>query len=133
MVASPPMAAIKGVILYDSYGRPMVLAGGIASETTLLAILREMRMVTPSALDSNNQAVTTGAAVSFPVIVGNRYVISCSTEMTFLGGAAPTATTGGIIPAGGMIGPIEAEQATIQLIATTANGRASVIDVTPAP
>lgn len=126
------MAAIKGVILYDSYGRPMVLAGGIASETTLLALLAQERMLAPETGDSNNQAVTTAAVTTFATVAGERYLITATTEQTFLEGTDPTSTAGMILPAGVVVGPIESRAGgTFRLRATTSNGRASVERVSP--
>lgn len=171
------MAAIKGVILYDSFGRPLGTAGtplvvDVASSpgdpvivrvvdsaaaeilglTTGAAVITDAngslqqylrglvtlmdgtRFVAPVTGDVvGNQAVTTGAVITFAVTAGRKYVITPTVEVTFIEGTDPTATTGMILPAGVPVGPIEADAAggTFRFIATTSSGRVSVVQVYP--
>lgn len=83
----------------------------------------------PAAADTDNEAVATGAATTFTVEKDQSYIISCTTEQTFIDGGTPTATTGMIIPAAGMVGPLKARSNVFRLIATTSAGRASVSKV----
>lgn len=90
------------------------------------------RMYAPTAATNSNQAVTSGAVITFTTVLGHSYVVSATVEVTFLEGTNPTTTTGMIIPTGGMVGPItSATGGTFRFIATSASGRVSVVEVYP--
>lgn len=89
------------------------------------------RMIAPASGDSSQQDVTSAAAVSFTTVAGRLYWITALQDMNFLDGSAPTSTTGAIVPAGGMVGPIEAASTSFQFIARGTTGRVSVEQVNP--
>lgn len=86
-------------------------------------------VLAPDTAGTDNEAVATGAATTFTVEAGQSYIVSCTTEQTFLDGGTPTSTAGMIIPAAGMVGPLKARSNAFRLIATTTAGRASVSKV----
>lgn len=100
----------------------------------LVTLMDGTRFIAPVTGDVvGNQAVTTGAVITFAVTAARKYVITPTVEVTFIEGTDPTATTGMILPAGVPIGPIEADAGggTFRFIATTASGRVSVVQVYP--